>query len=237
MVKTKMNERLAPKTALYLSVLAILGVVSLAAITLNYPPRFGLALVVLLLFAALTSFCRITIRTGWEVSLSTVVIFGALLYLGPAEAVWAAMLNALFSLRSRGAEKTSQRVLFNLFALPVAAAASASVYTFFGWNQWPFSLEKSFLPACVAAAAFLCIHAGLIGGIVSLLEQEDFVSASNKILLPLLPTTLTGMTFGVILSALAVEYGTMGLLVPLPLLVLVHISMTSPWGKASVPVR
>jgi hypothetical protein len=235
--KSKMNERLTPKTTLYLGVLAILGVVSLAAITLNYPPRLRLGFFVLLAFAALTSFFRIQIRSGWEIPLSTVVVFGALLYLGPAEAVWTASLNAFFSLRAGTGWRTSQRILFNLFSLPVAAAAAASVYTCFGWNQWPFSLEKSFLPACVAASVFLCIHAGLIGGIVSLLEQEAFVSASNKILLPLLPTTFTGMTFAVILSVLAVEYGTAGLLAPLPLLVLIHISMNSPSGRASIPVR
>jgi putative nucleotidyltransferase with HDIG domain len=160
-----------------------------------------------------------------NISVSTAVIFAAILLLGPALACWATALGV--GLASIYLKRKWFNVTFNTAAYVLTVASASLTYQFASDGEIAvYSLTN--IPALsLAAIVYFVANSGLVAGVVALREKRDvwyvwtdmFRQAAPQYLALILLGVLTAMVYGYAWWAIA--------LIALPVVIVYHSLNTS----------
>jgi len=154
---------------------------------------------VLLCAMAVTEWFSVTVRDDLALSLSNIVILVAIVVIGPAEAIVAAV-GVLPAFWVRVSDQRVLRVLFNVGQFASSAAAAALTYEvtlrLFGAD---FPSVLGLLAIGLAGFAFSIVNYALVSGVISLSSPDGFWST----LLTAVPSSLVQVPSSVALAALA----------------------------------
>jgi signal transduction histidine kinase len=220
----EMEKHLTRASKWLIFMVGCLGAFALAFQCRVHPPVWSADLAVFILLASVSSFLKVRLYHGMQVSVSYCFVFMALLILGPTEAMLCAAVGGVTSVFVMPHRHLFPKLTYNTATLILSATAAGLAYEHFGRNPWPFVLSRCFVPILVATFLYYAVNTVLITAVISLTGNRGFLEVYVKNTLWIVPSIYAGSSIAVIATLIAATFGIHFVFTIFPLLYLVYYS-------------
>lgn len=219
-----MERKLTRTSKWFIFTIGSMGALALAYQCRVHPPVWNADLVIFVLLASVSSFLKVRLYHGMQVSVSYCFVFMALLILGPTEAMVCAAVGGITSIFVMPHRHVFPKLTYNTATLILSALAAGLTYEHFGEEPWPFALSRCFVPIVVATFLYYTVNTVLITAIISLTSQKGFWEVYVKNTLWIVPRIYAGTSIAVMATLIAAAFGIHFVFTIFPLLYLIYYS-------------
>jgi len=168
---------------------------------------------------------KIPVSYKISMSVSTAVIFAAMVLLGPALACWATALG--IGLAYIHLKRKWFNIVFNMAAYVIAVASAGLTYQLTNGGEIAVSSSTNIPALSLAAIVYFVANSGLVAGVVALREKRDAWYVWTDVFKQIAPQYLALVLLGV-LTAMVYSYAWWAIiLVVLPVVIVYHSLNTS----------
>ncbi len=159
---------------MFIVVESVAGLAVLAVSAPSIPLQEWSGMLLLAVLCGMAQMMPVRLRQSSTISVSAGVTFAGLILYGPVAAIWINLGSAAVT-AFRPNVKPLHKILFNVSAHSLAAAAAGISYMAVGGTSRPVLLGEAVVPVLLAAAVYYAVQTGLISGIIALTEQTSFL--------------------------------------------------------------